>query len=101
MHAWSGEKQARRGARGRDEDVMGSPAVAAFIAHAVFWILMIFGCVVGELRVRGVTVFFAIWLAGRIGLPYIPYGAAMFSSFVAVLDIALVFTIFKGDVRLT
>jgi hypothetical protein len=34
------------------------------------------------------------------GLRFIPYGAGLFSSFVAVLDIALVFTIFKGDVRL-
>jgi hypothetical protein len=32
-------------------------------------------------------------------VPYEP-AHAMFSSFVAVLDIALVFTIFKGDVRL-
>jgi hypothetical protein len=35
------------------------------------------------------------------GLPLIPYGALLFSSWVAVLDIALVFIIFKGDVRLS
>jgi hypothetical protein len=36
-------------------------------------------------------------------LPYAPYAPAraMFSSYVAILDIALVFIIFKGDVRLT
>jgi hypothetical protein len=42
-----------------------------------------------------------LWLAGCFGLPYLPDGAAMFPPFVAVLDIALVFIIFKGDVRLT
>jgi len=44
---------------------MGSPAVAAWITHGAFWVLL----------ARG--------------------------SFVAVLDIALVFVIFKGDVRIT
>jgi len=44
-----------------------------------------------------------LWVAGAAGLPYVPYAPAraMFSSYVAVLDIALVFIIFKGDVRLT
>jgi hypothetical protein len=48
--------------------------------------------------VRGVAVFVVLWLAGLFGLPYLPLGASMFSSFVAVLDIVLVFLIFKGDV---
>jgi len=40
---------------------------------------------------------------GYVGLSVVSYGpaAGMFSSFVAVLDIVLVFLIFKGDVRLT
>lgn len=43
------------------------------------------------------------WALGAVGLPYVPYepARAMFPSCVAVLDIALVFMIFKGDVRLT
>jgi len=43
-----------------------------------------------------------LWIVGLIAFRYAPLGPvrAMFSSFVAVLDIALVFTIFKGDVRL-
>jgi hypothetical protein len=50
-----------------------------------------------------ITIFLLLWLAGRIGLPYVPYepAYAMFSSFVAVLDIALVFVIFRSDVSLT
>ncbi len=80
----------------------GSPVVAAFIAHFMFWGLLLYGLACGELGSRHAGVFLLLWLAGRVALPYVPYQPihAMFSSFVAVLDIALVFTIFKGDVRL-
>ena len=82
---------------------MGSPAVAAWISHAVFWGLVLYGWAGGQLNLKRIAIFLLMWLAGDVGLPYAPYGPArsMFSSFVAVLDIALVFTIFKGDVRLT
>jgi hypothetical protein len=76
-----------------------SAAAAAFIAHAMFWGLLAYGWVLGELRTAA-AVFLAVWLAGLFGLPYLRYGAATFSSFVAVLDVALVLLIFKGDVRL-
>jgi hypothetical protein len=52
--------------------VIGSAQIAAWTAHAVFWGLLLYG-----------------------------WGRWLFSSFVAVLDIVLVFLIFKGDVRLT
>jgi hypothetical protein len=82
---------------------VGSPAVAAWIAHLVFWALLVYGFVVRELHRKWLVVFLLLWLGGLVGLPYAPYepARAMFSSFVAVLDIALVFMIFKGDVRLT
>jgi hypothetical protein len=80
---------------------MGSPAVAALVAHVTFWVLILYGLAVGELPAKAIALFLLFWLAGRFGLPYLSYGAAMFPSFVAVLDIALVFIIFKGDVRLT
>ncbi len=82
---------------------MGSAAVAGWIAHIAFWTLLIYGTVAGELTARRAIGFTALWLAGLIGLPHVPYepARAMFASFVAVLDIALVFVIFKGDVRLT
>lgn len=82
---------------------MGSPAVAAWIAHLAFWALLVYGFVVQELNLKRLAMFLLLWLGGLVGLPYAPYEPArvMFSSFVAVLDIALVFTIFKGDVRLT
>lgn len=80
---------------------MGSPAIAAWIAHLAFWGLLVYGWAWGELGPRGIIVFLLLWVAGLYGLPFLPYGAALFSSFAAVLDIALVFLIFKGDVRLT
>jgi hypothetical protein len=83
--------------------VVGSPAIAAWFAHALFWALLLYGWTIAALKLKGLAVFLLLWLTGRIGLPRVPYDpvAAMFSSFVAMLDIALVFVIFKGDVRLT
>jgi hypothetical protein len=45
--------------------------------------------------------FLLLWLVGLFGLPYLPFDGSLSTSFVAVLDITLVFIIFKGDVRLT
>ena len=79
---------------------MGSAGIAALIAHVSFWVLLVYGWASSGLGWRGVAVFLVLWIAGFCGLPYLPYGSAMFSSFVAVCDIALVLTIFKGDVAI-
>lgn len=81
---------------------MGSPALAAWIAHVAFWVLLARGWMAGELGIRGAIIALSLWLTAYIGLPFLlPYGPGLFSSFVAVVDIALVFVIFKGDVRIT
>jgi len=80
---------------------MGSAGVAAWVAQIAFWILVPYGWFSGELSLRAVAAFVTVWVAGLFGLPYLPYGAALFSSYVAVIDIVLVFAIFKGDVRLS
>jgi hypothetical protein len=80
---------------------MGSAGVAGWIAHIAFWILLPYGWLQDELGARGVSVFLLLWLSGLVGFPLLPYGGFLFSPLVAVLDIALVFIIFKGDVRLT
>lgn len=82
---------------------MGSLAVASFVGYWAFWILLVYGCAVRELTLKRMGVFLVLWLVGRVGLAHIPWepAPAMFSPYVASLDIALVFTIFKGDVRLT
>jgi hypothetical protein len=80
---------------------MGSTAVAAFIGFWAFWILLPYGYAVGELSPKRVVLFLIFWICGRIGLAWLPAPApALFSPYVAILDIALVFLIFHGDVRL-
>lgn len=78
-----------------------SAGIAAIIAHVGFWLLLLYGWFWDEVGPRGIAVFLLLWMTGMFGLRWVPYGYGMFSSYVAVLDIALVFLIFKGDVRLT
>jgi hypothetical protein len=80
--------------------VIGSATIAGWIAHLAFWGLLAIGWLFGELQMKSRVVFLCLWLAGYVGLPFLPHGAALFSSFVAVLDIALVFAVFKGDMRI-
>lgn len=80
---------------------MGSAFIASWIAHVAFWTLLLYGWLWGEIGARGAVVFLILWVAGLYGLPVLVSSGTFFSSFVAVLDIALVFLIFKGDVRLT
>ena len=79
---------------------MGSPAVAAFVGFWSFWILLPYGYAVGELSPKQIAAFLLLWIGGRIGLGYLA-PAGLFLPYVAILDIALVFVIFKGDVRLS
>ena len=78
-----------------------SAGIAALIAHVGFWVLLAYGWFWDEIGPRGIAVFLLLWVGGRYLVRMVPEGPAMFPSFVALLDIALVFIIFKGDVRLT
>jgi hypothetical protein len=80
---------------------MGSSAVASWIAHVAFWALLALGWMSGELRIRGTFIALSCWLTAYISLSFLSYGSGLFPSFVAVIDIALVFVIFKGDVHIT
>jgi len=80
--------------------MIGSAGVAAWVAQAAFWMLMVLGWACGEVGLMGTSAFIGLWLAGSIGLPHLPYGAALVPPFIALLDIGLVIVIFKGDVRL-
>ena len=64
-----------------------------------FWILLACGWVLGEIRVRGTLLFVALWLAAFWGSSFLLQGTLVV-PLIAVLDIALVFTVFKGDVKL-
>jgi hypothetical protein len=81
--------------------MIGTPAVAVFVALWGFWLLLAIGLLRGELGSRGSALFVLLWMLGLFGLPHVPYGASLFSPYVAILDIGLVFVIFRGDVRLT
>jgi hypothetical protein len=82
-------------------NMVGSPFVAALIARWGFWILMLLGLVRGDLTSRSGIVFLVLWVVAFIALRFVPQGELWFVPYVACLDIALVFAIFKGDVRIT
>ena len=78
---------------------MLTSATAAWVAHAIFWALLIGGVAFGELGKKTAAAFLLVWIAGRWGSSHVPYGPELFPSFVAVLAVALVLLVFKGDVR--
>jgi hypothetical protein len=79
--------------------ITGAPAIGGIIAFWGFWALLVLGWMIGELDVRRTAVFTGLWVAGRVASGYFLDGV-LFAPYLAVLDIALVFVIFKGDVRL-
>ena len=80
---------------------MISPEAGAWIAHAVFAVVLVWGSLSGRIGGTAAAIFGAIWIAAFVARPYIPYGEALFGSFVALVDVVLVLLVFKGDVRLT
>jgi hypothetical protein len=86
---------------GRCASVVGSPLVGAWIAQCAFWVLLALAISYGALARRGVALFVVLWVVGEVGVPRIAWWTwPMVASYVAVLDIALVFIVFKGDVRI-
>ena len=75
--------------------------IGALIAHVAFWVLLAYGWFWEELGPKGIVAFVALWVGGKYALALIPQGPDMFFSWVALLDVALVFIIFKGDIRLS
>jgi hypothetical protein len=64
-----------------------------------FWILLIAGVMAGELRAKGIVAFLVLWVAGYAASGLV-LGGLLFLPYVAVLDIALVLVVFKGDIQL-
>jgi hypothetical protein len=80
----------------------GTPVITGFLAQAIFWALLGYGVVSGELRPYRAVAFAAAWLVARLMIAWLvsdPF-AMLGSSFVAMLDVALVLMIFHGDIRL-
>ena len=79
---------------------MGSAGIAAWIAKLAFIWLLIAGIVSGELRAKGIAAFLALGALAWLGLPYVPRGADFVTAALAFIDVALVFVVYKGDIRI-
>ena len=82
--------------------MVGTPAVAAWVAQLAFWVLLSVGIFFGELGRKSVIAFVAFWALGYFGLPRLStYGGGLVVPYVALLDVALVWLVFKQDIRMT
>ena len=82
--------------------MIGSQAVGGWIAQIAFWVLIALGISHGALSKKAAVIFVALWLAGYVSLTRISWLTGFFvTPYVVVLDIVLVFVVFRGDVRLT
>lgn len=77
--------------------MVGSAGIGTAIAHVVFWVLTVRAWIAAGPRTA--AIFVGLWLAGYVGLPLVG-GGLFFASWVAVLDIAIVLVVFKGDAPL-
>ena len=68
-----------------------------FIPHLVFWVLLVVGFTE---RSRWTTaVFLVLWGAGYVGSGWVRGGGFLLQSWVAVLDIALFFQLWKAGIH--
>jgi len=80
----------------------GAPVIASWIAQFIFWTVMVLAYVTDALRPRSAVAFLALWAIGCFGLPQLTSSAAVLAtSYVALLDVALVLVVFGGDLRLS
>ena len=77
--------------------MIGSPLIAWWIAHVAFWVLL--ALAVRDRRWRTIGIVGVLWVAGYIAAARVASLALFFMSYVAVLDIALVFIVLKRDIR--
>ena len=75
---------------------------SSLVAQVAFWPILVIGVVFGEIRWRAAVAFVLLWVFGVVGLERLsPWGGRFVTPYVAVLDIVLTLTVFKGDVRLS
>jgi flagellar biosynthesis protein FliQ len=79
--------------------VIGSPQIGWWIAHVAFWVLLALAVRDGRWRVIGVVG--TLWIAGYIATRQVESLSLFFMPYVAILDIALVFSVLRRDIRLT
>ncbi len=82
--------------------MVASGAIGSVVAQLAFWILLVGGLVSGRLSRLAAAVFAGLWMAGSFGLPRLAWWASsLVTSWIAVLDVVLVFMVIKSDVKLT
>ena len=79
---------------------MGSLGLAWWVARILFLALLLIGYTSGEVRGRALALFIVLGGVAWIGLPWLQ-AETLATSALALLDIALVFVVFQGDVRIT
>jgi len=77
--------------------MIGTPLIAAWVAHVTFWVLLALAWRAGRFRL--IALFVALWVIGYVATGYVMALALFFMPFVAVLDIALVFIVLQRDIR--
>ena len=65
-----------------------------------FWVLLVAGWCLREFDLKAALIFIGLWLAGGWGFPLVGLHPAWFVILVVVLDVVMVFKIFRGDVRI-
>jgi hypothetical protein len=88
--------------------MIGSPVFAWYITQAAFFLLIAVALWRRELSATAIAIFLVLWVLGFFAFAMGGYvrgglftgGGGMFAGYVAVLDIALVLAIFKGDVKI-
>jgi hypothetical protein len=81
---------------------MGSTGLGSLVAVLAFPILLLVGWMRGELGPRGTMLFVILGLSVWVALPrFVPNGHSFITPALALIDIALVLAVFKGDVRIS
>ena len=71
----------------------------ASVAVWGFWPLLVLGWWLDELSPRAIAIFVLLWVLGFAGLAALSLGAFAL-PYIALVDVALVLAVFKGDVQL-
>jgi hypothetical protein len=81
---------------------VGSFGLTPWVAHPVFVALVVIGSISGEISRAGTALLVSLWLIGFIVFPRVlTMGDVWFPTVVAILDVILVFVVFKEDIRLS
>ncbi len=76
---------------------MSRTVLAGMLAAGLFWGLLGHAWWAAKLTHRTGLFFVLLWTAGMVGFPYLAIGRGAFTVWVALLDIVLIFLVFKRD----